>query len=828
METIFQQMIDLLTKSQGGLVYHLVLAFAIVSSLQAAAAAQPANRTLKRRMVFGLVMLLLGQVVLFFSSALAWPGILNEHLFLPPLDRAIFLFSLVWVVWLWGFPTPARLGDLVTGFLNLGVLLLFLFTYTSWVAQGTNIPFNNSWMDWVWELAALFVVLTGMGIVLLSRPPAWGFGFGMLGLSLAGVAAHLLFPPTSGDLSAYLRLGQLAAFPLLPTLLQRLSAAQPTAAPQTIGYAVGQPTETPAAMRVPSAVDEVSTQGGASDAGNALRRPSQENALVFPRVHERRRYSADPRTVRAWLELSQAHEPTDMLTSLTKALGHTLLADLCYLVGDFQFGHVVLQTGYDLIREESLQGVMVEQSLAPTLSSAVQRGKALRMAVTDERTTDLHALFAALGLREEGSLMFVPFIYDNQPRGGVLFLSPYAKRAWSVEDQNYLAAEFPLIADVFARIQQSSVAVGVPEPALGSVDEMQHEVETLHQENQRLLNELHQVRQTLQESQSAAEGGDVAALLALQQETQDQLTRLQSENQRLQSTLRDNKAGQILPQVYQNLERELRATLEEVAILRNELAQANARNLALERSGQKDEPNEDHQVVVSMVQEIRQPLATMVGYTDLLLNETAGILGAMQRSFLERIHAATERMDTMFGDLVKVTAQGEARQPLPQAVAVDGVIDQAIAETSAQLREKDISLRVDLPSNLPPVNVERDALEQIVLHLLQNAGAVTPPDGSVAVRVRLQEEKGRQYLLLQVMDSGGGVQPADIPQVFSRRYRADVPLIQGLGDTGVGLAIAKTLTEVHGGRIWVDSAPGKGTAFSVLLPVCINGEMTGL
>lgn len=810
METIFEQMIDLLTKSQGGLVYHLVLAFSIVSSLQAAAA-HSGSSPRKRRMVFGLALLLLGQVVLFFSSALAWPGILNEHLFLPPLDRAIFLFSLVWVVWLWGFPTPARLGDLVTGFLNLGVLLLFLFTYTSWVAQGANLPFNNSWMDWVWELAALFVVLTGMGIVFLARQTAWGFGIGMLGLILAGVVAHLFFSPASGDLSGYLRLGQLAAFPLLPTLLRRLNATKPEPAAQI--SSLPQLAESPAtAMRVPSAADEVLAESPANTGTLAINKGQEEPPATFPRQHERRRYSADPRTVRAWIEVSQATEATAMLNSLAKALGHTLLADLCYLVSHIEYGHIVLQTGFDLIREESLQGVMIEQTQAPALSSAVQRSKALRMSVTDERVTDLHALSAALGLNEAGSLMYVPFSTNDRPQGGVLFLSPYAKRVWSVEDQNYLATEFPLIAQIFEHIQAFSTAPDAPEPS-----SMPAEMENLLQENQRLMHELDQTLQAA--AQPIGADGDLTDMIALQQETQDQLARLQGENQRLQSALTDKDAQQFAPEIDQNLEHELRATLEEVAMLRNELAQANARSLELERDAKSANVTENHQVLVSLVQDMRQPLATMVGYTDLLLSETAGIVGAMQRSFLDRVHAATERMNAMLADLMHVTALGETHSPRKGGVALDRVIDHAIAETSAQIREKDISLRVDLPGDLPLAAVEQDAMEQIVLHLLQNAGAATPQDGTVAVRVRLQEEQDHQYLLLQVMDSGGGVQPADISQVFSRRYRADVPLIQGLGDTGVGLAIAKTLTEAYGGRIWVDSAPGKGTAFSVLLPL---------
>jgi len=75
------------------------------------------------------------------------------------------------------------------------------------------------------------------------------------------------------------------------------------------------------------------------------------------------------------------------------------------------------------------------------------------------------------------------------------------------------------------------------------------------------------------------------------------------------------------------------------------------------------------------------------------------------------------------------------------------------------------------------------------------------------------------YILIQVSDQGGGIASEDLPRVFTRLYRADNVLIQGVGDTGVGLSIAKTLTEAQHGRIWVESEKGSGSIFSVLLPL---------
>ena len=113
---------------------------------------------------------------------------------------------------------------------------------------------------------------------------------------------------------------------------------------------------------------------------------------------------------------------------------------------------------------------------------------------------------------------------------------------------------------------------------------------------------------------------------------------------------------------------------------------------------------------------------------------------------------------------------------------------------------------------------------QILIHLLQNAGAASPNEGTVHLRVQTRTEERREYVLLQVTDTGGGIPSEDMARVFTRLYRAENVLIQGVGDTGVGLSIAKTLTEAQNGRIWVESEVGKGSTFSVLLPISMNNS----
>jgi signal transduction histidine kinase len=227
------------------------------------------------------------------------------------------------------------------------------------------------------------------------------------------------------------------------------------------------------------------------------------------------------------------------------------------------------------------------------------------------------------------------------------------------------------------------------------------------------------------------------------------------------------------------------------------------------------------ELVTSIAQEFRQPLSTIIGYTDLLLGESIGLLGAMQRKFLERVKASTERLNILINELVQVLTidGGKVNQTLTK-VDLEAVIDEAVGNIIAQISEKNITMRVDLPEKLPEIHANREAVQQILANLLENACVVTPDDGEIRLFTRLERKENEPNLLhISVTDQGGGIDIADIPRVFTRRYKIENPLIQGIGDTGVGLSIVKSLVELHKGRVWVDTSAGIGSTFSVLIPL---------
>jgi signal transduction histidine kinase len=140
-----------------------------------------------------------------------------------------------------------------------------------------------------------------------------------------------------------------------------------------------------------------------------------------------------------------------------------------------------------------------------------------------------------------------------------------------------------------------------------------------------------------------------------------------------------------------------------------------------------------------------------------------------------------------------------------------------IAEVGEKLT-KQVSWKVYMPEEPLRIKTDRAILTRVLAGLFENAGLVSPEGGDVAVSASLEaNERDEDYILLRVADSGQGIAATDLPYVFSP-HSQDV-YISGLAGNGTELASVKRLVELLGGRAWVDSEPGQGATFCVLLPV---------
>ncbi len=220
---------------------------------------------------------------------------------------------------------------------------------------------------------------------------------------------------------------------------------------------------------------------------------------------------------------------------------------------------------------------------------------------------------------------------------------------------------------------------------------------------------------------------------------------------------------------------------------------------------------------VSMVShELRTPMTSIKGYVDLLLMGAAGFMTEDAQRFLKIVSSNVDRLTILVNDLLDISRIESGRMKIePQPMRVEEVIEQVIAEMEARAIEKRLTLTADVPADLPPVYADPDRVTQVLANLVANACHYTLHDGRVNVSAARQGEMVR----ITVEDTGIGIAPEDIDRVFDRFFRADDPVVQNAPGTGLGLSIVKSLVEMQGGEVSVESELGRGSKFTFTIPV---------
>jgi PAS domain S-box-containing protein len=225
--------------------------------------------------------------------------------------------------------------------------------------------------------------------------------------------------------------------------------------------------------------------------------------------------------------------------------------------------------------------------------------------------------------------------------------------------------------------------------------------------------------------------------------------------------------------------------------------------------------------VSTVSHELRTPMTAIKGYTDLLYAEAAGPVNSEQRRFLGIIKSNTDRLTALISDLLDISRMETGRvrfepRPLQMGEVIADVVNALATEAGAKRQ----MLTYEVAAGLPDVMGDRDRLNQVLTNLVGNAIHYTPEGGEIELRVYLVEKAVR----VDVRDTGIGVAPEDMGRIFERFYRADHPLVQETRGTGLGLSIVRMFVEMHGGRIWVESEPGRGSTFTFILPLPVGEE----
>ncbi|WP_346353819.1 ATP-binding protein [Azotosporobacter soli] len=221
------------------------------------------------------------------------------------------------------------------------------------------------------------------------------------------------------------------------------------------------------------------------------------------------------------------------------------------------------------------------------------------------------------------------------------------------------------------------------------------------------------------------------------------------------------------------------------------------------------------QLQADVVHELRTPLAVCQAVLDSLEN---GVV-AWDSKTLASLQEETGRMSRLVTDLHELSRAENRQLSIHKEIFALGDLLERLTESFAEVaRQKEIHFAVEAPQDAKEalLYADMDRLMQIFTNLLHNAARYTPAGGSIDVTARLA---AGATLAVTVADSGCGIAADVLPHVFDRFFRGDESRTRHTGGSGLGLAIAKEYALLHGGDITVDSLPGKGTSFSVTLPI---------
>jgi signal transduction histidine kinase len=216
--------------------------------------------------------------------------------------------------------------------------------------------------------------------------------------------------------------------------------------------------------------------------------------------------------------------------------------------------------------------------------------------------------------------------------------------------------------------------------------------------------------------------------------------------------------------------------------------------------------------------ELRTPLTSIIGYLELLIEQEVGEVPPDQLRFLGIIERNARRLQRLVGDLLFVAQIEAGTLSLEKRdVDLEAVVTDAVAAGRPRAEQAGVELKAET-ENLPPLQGDPDRLAQVVDNLVTNAVKFTPAGGSVVVRAGPVNGAA----VIEVSDTGIGIPAADREQVFERFYRTQTATEQSIPGIGLGLSIVQAIAAGHGGSVGVESEEGRGTTFTVELPIPIH------
>lgn len=888
---VFQQASRILSTQPGSTAYYFLLLLAVGAGLWMAwgewrrARSEHAQRWL---MAMGGIVVV--RTIFVLASLVASLGWIDREALLPPLERFADLASIGFLAWAlvpqsW---RRARGWDWFFG-VNLVLAIVACVTFTIlWAgALASNLApdYNLYWQATVWAVWELGLILVAVLAIIRGRSAAWGMYLTAMVILFAGVLLQVLAPADVQHLPLWQRWANLIAYPLIAfAIYQDIFAELRVHSREMQDISQASLDQMKDLLRLFDASRQMSTSLDlpvvldSAVRGMARVLHADQCAIVFPdegdsgtmrlvAIHNPARQGrGESVTFPLEYQLTVQQAIRRRKPVVVEASDNVQLKVLFALLGSGETGPLLVQpllTAKESIgaviagnsssrRSFSPNAVKLCQSMAKHVVNAISNAR-LYQAALDE----IASLNQAQGDIRRGSAEAAKQSQERADRLAELRAEVQGLRNWEEAAREARNAQEIQLVSSRAEVEAMAGRLMVLETDLAQAH-AKAEAQSLwfEDESARMRTEWGETVLSVESSQSILHGmtagvlvTDVHAViqdanfaaeilldrsigelqqLALQDVSSDERwqqgvsTASGGEAVRLTmqvgiNTLMCDLAPLVDPDAPQDEEHRLIVILQDV-------------------SAEVEEQRSQLETMAMLAQELRTPITTIISYADMLLGEAVGMVGSAQRKYLTRIKAGAERMARMTDDLTREAGVEEQWSgPQRQSVDVNSLIEATVAGSHCQLEDRELSLELELPDDLPAIYADPDHLRHVLSHLLSNACLASTVGGRIQVQAGqsptapLDHEElslnGDGFVVVSVSDSGGGLSEEALTRVFDRARPSQTPA--GLGESGAGLSLVRTLVEAHGGRLWVESEKGVGTTFSFVLPVNDVGERAG-
>ena len=237
-----------------------------------------------------------------------------------------------------------------------------------------------------------------------------------------------------------------------------------------------------------------------------------------------------------------------------------------------------------------------------------------------------------------------------------------------------------------------------------------------------------------------------------------------------------------------------------------------AKNAELERANQAKD-----RFLASMSHELRTPLNGIIGFAEFLVDGKPGAINAKQKEYLEDILSSGRHLLHLINDMLDlVKIQAGKLELNAETFRLEAALEEVCAGVRPLAQNKRIPIKVEIAPDLSAVTLDEQRFKQILYNLLSNALKFTDEGGQVEIKA---QQGGLGQFLLSVRDTGIGIKAEDIQRLFTEFEQLDTGAARRFGGTGLGLALTRKIVELSGGSISIKSELGKGSTFTVILPI---------